>query len=75
VLLFACNFIKRRYCNNGHYDVADVEQAANQEVVRIGRKERLDRVRRILWPNAFAAENPIDMVNAPNVEPNFDHVS
>jgi hypothetical protein len=43
--------------------------------MRIGHKERLDRVRRTLWPNAFAANNPIDTVNAPNVEPNFDHVS
>ncbi len=73
MLLFACNFVKRRCCNNGQN--YDVEQVANREVVRIGHKERLDRVRRILWPNAFAGENSIDMVNAPNVEPNFDRVS
>ncbi len=73
MLLFACNFVKRHCCNNGQN--YDVEQVANRQLVRIGRKERLDRVRRILWPNAFAGENPIDMVNAPNVKPNFDHVS
>jgi hypothetical protein len=44
----------------------------HRQVIRIGQRQRLDSVRRILFPCAFAGENPIDVVDAPNVEPNFN---
>jgi hypothetical protein len=82
-VLFVCNYVHKYCCNNDHH--IDAEQAPNRvqfrQVIKIGRRQRLDRVRRILFPCAFAGDSPlaapIDVDHAPNVEPNFnfDHVS